>query len=148
MRKIIPFAFAVILVLGGGFYLFSSKIIQVPKTVIPETGNTQDSTNVNSAGSTITPTTIPAEKVNQITLSVTAPANNATVSVASVTVKGMTLPGADVSVNEKDVVAGANGAFSANLSLEEGDNYIIVVAIDADGNVAEQEMTITYTPAE
>lgn len=146
MRRIIPFAFAIILVLAGGFYLFSSKIL-----ISPKVGNVPDQTpqtTGNPGAMNITPTSIPSEKVNQITLSVTSPSNNTTVTSPSVVVKGVTLPGADVSVNEKDVVAGASGAFSATLTLEEGDNYIIVVAVDPDGKVAEQELTVTYAIGE
>jgi len=37
---------------------------------------------------------------NQITLSITSPANNATVTTATVTVRGKTVPNADVFVND------------------------------------------------
>jgi len=147
MRKIIPFAFAVILVLAGGIYLFSSKIIKTPPSLMQTTG-VQDNTDTTMvATETVAPEKIP-ESINQITLSVTSPANDTTVAVPSVTVKGITLAGAEVSVNDKDTIAGQGGNFSATISLEEGDNYIIVVAVDADGNVAEQELSVTYTPAE
>lgn len=152
MRKIIPFAFAVIFVLAGGFYLFSSNIIKTSKPGIQTGGTVENTVNNQSDTQTsqtgVAPTTIPAQAVNQITLSVTSPSNNTTVAVPTVTVKGVTKAGADVSVNEKDTVAGQSGNFSATITLEEGDNYIIVVAVDADGMVAEQELTITYTPAE
>jgi hypothetical protein len=151
MRKIIPFAFAIILVLGGGFYLFTSKIIKSPTPTVLTNGNTGNSEKIpvdETSKSGATPTAIPAAAVNQISLSVTSPSNNTTVSTPSVTVKGVTKAGADVAVNEKDTVAGSAGNFSATLSLEEGDNYIIVVAVDSDGLVAEQELNITYTPAQ
>jgi hypothetical protein len=152
MRRIIPFAFAVIVVLAGGIYLFSSKIIKSPVSPPQTTGKTEDTTQSDTSKIDMTTETVSPTKsaavVNQIALSVTTPSNNATVAVPSVTVKGVTKAGADVSVNEKDTVAGSGGNFSATISLEEGDNYVIVVAVDADGNVAEQELTVTYTPAQ
>ncbi len=81
---------------------------------------------------------------NQIALTVSNPVNNSTVVTPNVQVKGQTVPNADVSVNEVDVKADANGAFTANLTLVEGDNPIVVTAIDAEGNASESEITVTY----
>jgi hypothetical protein len=152
MVKIIPFAVAVIIVLAVGFYLFTSKISKNPGSGTLTTENTQ---NVSPTGvvppngtSTESAKVTPTPNVNQITLTVTAPADNATVTSPNLTVRGVTKPGAEVSVNETDVVANGNGNFSANITLEEGDNYIVVVAVDVDGQVAEAELTATYTPAE
>jgi hypothetical protein len=150
MRRIIPFAFAVILVLAGGIYLFTSKIIKTPASLTQTTG-VQNPAGQNISETSVpdrTVSPVPSAAVNQITLSVTSPVDKASVTTPSVTVKGTTLPGAEVSVNEKDVVANGSGNFTATIALEEGDNYIIVVAVDADGLVAEQELSVTYTPAE
>jgi hypothetical protein len=148
MRKLVPFALAIVLILAGGFYVITSRI---PKpTASTVTGSTQSQTSQTAeadadSGTKIVPTT---PKANQISLSITSPVSGTTLTSPSVTVKGTTIAYAEVSVNEKDVTASANGSFQATLSLEEGDNYIIVVAVDTDGNVAEQELSITYTPAE
>jgi hypothetical protein len=47
-------------------------------------------------------------------------------------------------VNDKELVADGNGDFSQGITLEEGDNPIIVVANDANGTVGEKEITVTY----
>jgi len=150
MTKIIPFAVAVILVLVAGFYLFTSKLLNSPVS-LQTTGTVENqvTSGVTGSADTAEGTKItPASNANQITLAVTAPANNSTVSTPSLTVRGITKPGAEVSVNETDVIANGSGNFSANITLEEGENYIIVVAVDEDGEVAEEELNVTYTPAQ
>jgi hypothetical protein len=158
MTKIIPFAVAVILVLGVGYYLFISRIAkpvsvqtnQMSTTSAEKAGGESNAVGGSgAAGIIVSPTQMAAannEKVNQITLQVTTPKNNSTVSLSALTVQGTTKPKADVSINEKDVVANANGYFSATVSLEEGDNYVVIVAVDENGDVAEQELNVTYTP--
>jgi hypothetical protein len=83
-----------------------------------------------------------------ITLTVTSPVDNSQVQTSTVAVTGKTVPNAEVSVNDKDIKANATGVFSVTISLDEGENPIMVVANDANGNAAEQEITITYIPAQ
>jgi hypothetical protein len=90
----------------------------------------------------VVPTIAPSTKM---TLSVSSPSNGATVSNASLTVRGKTKAGAEVFVNELETKADANGDFSVSITLDEGENYIIIMANDADGNVAESELTVTYS---
>jgi hypothetical protein len=84
--------------------------------------------------------------VSGIALTVSTPANNANVSVSSLPVKGKTVPGAEVFVNDVETIADAGGYFSVTLNLEEGDNYILIVANDVSGNYAEKELRVNYTP--
>lgn len=107
---------------------------------------------------TAQPTNMPSsekntEAVNQtvehaIALTVTDPADGSQVEAASLTVQGKTVPNADVFVNDTEVKANASGVFSAKITLAEGENPIMVVANDADGNAAEKEITVTYVPAQ
>lgn len=93
-------------------------------------------------------TDAPATVEKSITLSISSPLDNTTVTTRSVTVKGKTIPSAEVFVNEVDTVADKNGNFSATVALEEGENPILVVASDADGNVSEKEITVLYGTAQ
>lgn len=86
--------------------------------------------------------------VKQITLSVSSPKSGATVRSANLAVRGKTKARAEVFVNDMETTADAVGNFSANLTLEEGENYILVVAIDEMGNAAEKELTVTYDPGQ
>jgi len=91
-------------------------------------------------------------QVNQtnanLALTVTSPLNGAIVKNSSISIQGKTVPKADVFVNDMETVADSKGNFSINLNLEEGENIISVSANDADGNYAEQELTVTYEPAQ
>jgi cytoskeletal protein RodZ len=79
-----------------------------------------------------------------LTLTVTSPVDKSTVTKATLVVKGKTSPKAEVFVNDSEGVADANGNFSLNITLDEGDNPVIVMANDAAGNAAEQDLNITY----
>lgn len=130
---IVAFVFAVIVaVVGlGAFFVMSSK-----KAVAPAA----------PALLTIPPAPQPPVKtpVNQIKLVVLTPVDKAVVTLPTLKVTGQTVPNADVAINEIDTKSDASGNFSANVSLNEGDNPIIVDAFDADGNTSEQELTVTY----
>ncbi|HLD24982.1 MAG TPA: hypothetical protein VJB96_03645 [Patescibacteria group bacterium] len=84
--------------------------------------------------------------VSGIQLAVTSPSGNVTVSSPSFTVRGKTVAGGEVFVNDSETKADSSGNFSATLTLDEGENYILVVANDAFGNYAEKEFTVTYSP--
>ncbi|MEK7129420.1 MAG: Ig-like domain-containing protein [Patescibacteria group bacterium] len=110
--------------------------VDVPPITAP--AETTKSGEAPSAGEQVPSTT------GTMTLMVTSPANGATVTNASLTVSGKTAPRAEVFVNEKETKADANGNFSVNITLDEGENSIVLIANDADGNVAEKELTVTY----
>lgn len=139
--------FLIILVLAvavGGFGVYKwrmqKSVPQVQDSTF-EAAESSDSVSSNESqdsGSEVT--------VSQIPLTVTSPATGSTVNSASVAVKGKTVPNAEVNVNDKMVKADSTGAFSANVALEEGDNTLIVMAVDEDGNSAETEVAVTYTP--
>jgi hypothetical protein len=110
-------------------------------------------TAMTTTDTTITPTSDigtpePTVKVQQITLLVSSPANGITVTSPTVVIKGKTIPKADVFVNDSQTTADAQGNFSVTLTLDEGENTVVVAANDADGNFAEQELIITYDPGE
>jgi hypothetical protein len=79
-------------------------------------------------------------------LSVTEPADAATISGDSVNVQGQTAPGATVSVNDSVVIADSTGAFSANVSLAEGLNAIDVIATDDNNNQGEVLLMVNAIP--
>jgi hypothetical protein len=79
-----------------------------------------------------------------LTLTVLSPIHGSTVKSASLLIKGKTAPGADVFANETETTADQAGNFSVRLTLDEGENPIVVMANDANGNVAQQDLTITF----
>lgn len=85
---------------------------------------------------------------SEILLTVNSPKDGTTVTTSKVAVQGQTVAGADVSVNNRDIVADSQGNFSITISLDEGDNPIDIVASDQLGNYSEWEGIVTYEPAQ
>lgn len=81
------------------------------------------------------------------TLNVTAPTdglvtNNSTLAVTGVTNDETSSP-VTLTVNGKAVTVGADGAFSTNVTLTEGENTITVVATDSAGKTTTVTRTVT-----
>ena len=71
---------------------------------------------------------------------------NSTVPRNSVTVVGLTKPGALVELNGSPTVADGNGRFVKEVSLIEGINIIEIIATDAKGDQLRKFRQVTYTP--
>ena len=89
-----------------------------------------------------------AQTVAQITLTVTDPKNQAVVSFSPIVVKGKTIANAQVFVNDAETKADSSGYFSVTLPIDEGENEIIVVANNDNGEYAEQSMVVTLETPE
>jgi len=77
-------------------------------------------------------------------LQIISPSDQSTVTSAFITLRGKTTAQAEVFVNDKETTADPDGNFSVQLELDEGENPIMVVANDANGNVGEKEITLMY----
>jgi hypothetical protein len=147
MVKVAIFVIAVMLALGSGLYYLSLKSNlnnqSNQKTVQQNQINIETNADISP-----TPVIITSKSgllnTNQIKLSVLSPTDGTTLNSSTILVNGETAPGAEVSVNDIDTKADSDGNFKANISLEEGDNYIVVVATDDLGNYAEKEINITF----
>jgi len=84
-------------------------------------------------------------KANNFLLEISSPKNGEVVKQNKVTVKGKTIPGAEVFVNDQQVSLDNTGNFSAAVSLDEGENFIIVSAGNERGD-KEVEIGVTYEP--
>ncbi len=144
---------AIIAVAVGGFALVKSqKASQTPGQKEMMTGATPatDESPLVPSGQPAgkSNTTAMLTKIEQITLTVSSPLNNSTVTSSKVTVKGKTLAKAEVYANEAEGVADGSGNFSLSVTLDDGDNEILVTAVDADGNVAETVVAVSYNAGE
>jgi len=83
------------------------------------------------------------EETEEIFLDITSPKDMDTVSSSLLAVKGKTVAGADVFVNDKETKADKNGIFSLNVTLEEGENVLTVIMNDDLGNYIEKQLTVT-----
>ena len=79
-------------------------------------------------------------------LEVTSPVEGSVVTSPTLAVSGKTEANAEVFINEKELRADSAGNFSTSLTLEEGDNIIVVYAKDPAGNTVSKEMKVTYEP--
>jgi hypothetical protein len=76
-------------------------------------------------------------------LEISSPENGATVSTAVLEVAGKTVPGAEVFVNETLVKLDKNGNFRQRVTLQEGENFILITAGNETGD-AEVERTVYF----
>lgn len=77
-----------------------------------------------------------------------SPVDDSTVNNPSLNVTGKTEANAEVFINENELKADLSGNFSTTLTLEEGENIIVITAGDDEGNFAEKSLTIIYEPSE
>lgn len=122
-----------------------SASTQTPSTVAVTPINDQQAASGESA---VIPSVSPIFTNGGLTLTISSPTSGQTVSTAKITIVGKTAPKAEVFINDEELLADATGNFSLSLTLEEGENYILIVANDADGKYVEKELSITYTPAQ
>ena len=99
---------------------------------------------------TTTPSTSPTPIPTALFLTVTQPLDGEQVTTSSILVGGTTNPGAVVSVLVNDDVMIAdveqNGSFSVTVTLEEGPNFIEVIASDQQGNEKSSTIAVIYIP--
>ena len=81
-----------------------------------------------------------------IFLEVQSPSNGATVTDYKLVVSGITAANAEVFINESELTADSQGNFSITITLEEGENIVVITVSDEDGNYTEKELTVTYEP--
>jgi len=69
-------------------------------------------------------------------------------ATGSVVVTGATSPFTPLIINEFELTSDASGNFSKAIALDEGDNYISIIAYSLDGASAEKEIIVTRENAE
>ncbi len=129
----------------GGFAYFKST----GKTSLPTPSPLYQTTPSNNSSSPTPAPTTPPDVINPsqntLPLTLTSPKTSTTVTTPTITVIGLTAPNADVAVSDQDIKADATGKFQTTITLDEGDNDILIVASNETGT-AEWEGTVTYTP--
>jgi len=75
-------------------------------------------------------------------VAITTPVDDEWTNQALATVGGQAPPGTTLEINDRQVAVNADGAFSYEMLLEEGDNLIRVVATDDVGNITTQERLV------
>jgi len=148
MKKIIPFFLFIPLILVSiylGFTQFKSSTRNKNPEVfsLSPTGISQVSNTIQS----VTPTTV-AVVLSQIDLLISSPPSGAEIDSTSIAVTGTTGKNVNVMVNEQELISNEDGTFKTTVLLDEGENYISIVAYDELGNSAEREIMVTRTVSE
>lgn len=81
---------------------------------------------------------------NQPTLTVDTPHDGDHVSNSTVQVYGKTDPDDTVTVNGFVAIVDSNGQYSYNLTLQNGDNQIKIIAQDNAGNQTEKDLKVNH----
>lgn len=79
-------------------------------------------------------------------LTIMDPQDNTIVTSPTISIKGKTLPDAEVFVNDKQLIADKQGDFTVSVELGAGNNEIMIFANDSEGNMADKTLNITYNP--
>ena len=137
-----------ILLVAGGVLLFTRrKSDLLPESPVEPSGfsSLQGDPLQDQKEPSPSVTVIPkvGQKAPGFFLEVTSPQDGQTVSLSKIQVKGKTVPGSEVWVNENQVTTDKNGNFSVVVSLEEGENYLLIVAGNESGE-AEVERVVYY----
>jgi hypothetical protein len=129
----------VIIAVFVGVYFFvtkgySGKGINIPQILPTQNSNPTSKTGNGETGSVAS---------TKISLTIISPKDGDILGSTDASVKGKTTPGAEVFVDDQEGKADVNGNFTINIGLDEGQNQIVVLANDADGNAAEQDLSVT-----
>jgi len=86
-------------------------------------------------------------KNKQPSLDVTNPSDGQTFSKDQnqLNVTGKTDPDVRVTVNDFQAIVNSDGNFSYTMQLQNGDNQLKIIAIDAAGNKTEKDLKVTYS---
>ena len=128
----------------GGFIVFNKRLAESKKNkelgessteriLTPDVAETKKAMNAGETG---------------LKLQITSPSDKSVVTSPYITLRGKTVAQAEVFVNDKEIIADQDGNFSVALTLDEGENPIIAVANDQEGNAGETEITVTYETTE
>ncbi|EKE14810.1 MAG: hypothetical protein ACD_12C00287G0003 [uncultured bacterium] len=131
IKKILPVLLVVIIVIIFSNYQKNSQTIK----------KMLNSKNVV----TIQPTDLIKKTVNKsekIFLQVDEPKNNITVNNAIINISGKTIANGYIFINEQELKADVSGVFTSATTLEEGENYILIVASDDLGNSVEKDIMV------
>lgn len=142
MKKIIPFLFFLPLVLLSLYLGFSQWKGAKPSITATNTART----DISPTQADVKALPVREEAVNvstHINLVISSPESGSTTENSSVQVVGTAGKNITIMINDIELNTGANDEFKATVKLDEGDNYISIVAYDEEGNVAEREILIT-----
>lgn len=144
MKKNTVILVVLVCVIGiGAILLFRARGTNTPSVEVPTITTPVPTTQTGIRSTSETMKEIPSA-VKTIPLVVSSPIDGAVVTSASLSVRGKTVPHAEVFINDVETRADVSGNFTAQITLDEGENTVVVMVNDADGNTADKELTVAY----
>lgn len=137
MKKIIPFVLFLPLILFS-IYLGFTQLKSRTQTNSNK-GNFVPSPTIIIPTSAEVITSVPTS----INLHITSPESGVQVDSTSIVVLGTTEKNIHVAINDQDLISNTDGSFKTSVLLDEGENYISIVAYDEGGNTTEREIMVT-----
>ena len=116
----------------GGVILLATAIVMA---MVLLAGCTCDSEDGDTSGD-----------VSILALEISTPQDESVVTSATIVVSGTTEANAIVSVNGVLADVDDKGQFGTTITLEEGPNYIEVLASDYEGNETCKSLSVIYVP--
>ncbi len=150
MKKII-FIFLILIVAYFSYYFYQQREIPLlKKRFLPAGVKNQELISITTQPTKINQNeTSPQDKSQkEFFLEIDYPTNGITVNQSTITLTGKTIPGAEIFINDIQLRAKSDGLFSATINLEEGENVLIVIANDDQGNYLEKEITVNLETLE
>ncbi|GEM_PF-1706582 len=148
MKKIFLGVLFLIIIFFAGYFLIKDKTIwQKELEVIKNQSEINQNVNQKQKETDLSNeknTQITEEKSGKIFLEIISPQNQTTVNNSLIKIIGKTAANAEVFVNEKETKSDNQGNFSLDYSLTEGENELIIVVNDSQGNYLEKTLIITY----
>lgn len=142
MKKIIIFLVLFILLLFFAIFLVINETQKRSNAAtLLNNRNTEKESKINTEFFEGKVKSIPTQAPLYLTIS--SPRSNEAVDDTNILIKGMTVPQTLIMVNEFELTADTQGNFSKSLSLDEGENYINIVAYNSEGQVVEKELIVT-----
>lgn len=121
--------------LGGvGYYAFTKGRINTNIVTPPTTFDSNSETGENAYGSTYSS--------GDMNLEITSPIHGELLTSNKIKVTGKTTAFAEVFINDQSTTADADGNFSLDIEIEEGENILYVSANDSEGNISEQNISV------
>lgn len=144
MKKLI-IVFLILLIAYFGYYFYQQKDISFMKKSFQPTlveNQKQEAVITSSKEINRVETSNQNEGLRTFFLEIESPVNGAIVNQSTITVSGKTLPQSEVFINDFQLKAKSDGSFSITISLDEGENILMVVANDNQGNYMEKEIVV------
>lgn len=147
MKKYLIFVFLAVFVLIGGYFFYKNDFfrknlnnkvnqlkININQKSIKDRSNLEKEQNQNVS--------LNEKQAQEFFLEINSPKDKQTFNQSSITVSGKTTKNSEVFVNDQETKSDDQGNFSLTYNLDEGENILMIIANDDNGNYLEKQLTV------